>query len=151
MKLENRRFVRAHEAILETSPWTENEWLCRPGLVEAERLLLLRATLPPFHCHPFHHHPHREEILHVLSGRAEQWVGLEHRILEPGDSAHIPAGMVHATYNPFDAPLVFLAILSPAKLTKEQAADGDPVDVSLQNPWSQLRHEGLPCRTLGLS
>ena len=62
--------------------------------------------------------------------------------------AHIPPGVVHATYNPHRESLVFLAILSPARLPDEQTAVPDPQDVSDQQPWASLR-EGLPeCRTL---
>ena len=144
----DRRFVEVADAIRETNPWTNNEWLCRPDLVAAEKLLLVRANMAPMHCHPFHFHPHREEIIYVLYGRAEQWVGEERRILRAGEMAHIPPGVIHATYNPHAEPLVFLAILSPAKLPDAQAAVADPQDVSAQEPWASLRR-GLPaCATL---
>ena len=84
----------------------------------------------------------------MIYGRAEQWVGTERRILKAGEMAHIPPGVVHATYNPHQEPLVFLAILSPAKLPEDLAAVPDPQDVSSQEPWASLR-QGLPeCRTL---
>lgn len=140
------RFVQIDDAVRETNAWTNNEWLCRPDLVEAEKLLMVRANMAPMHCHPFHRHPHREEIIYVLYGRAEQWVGEECRILKAGEMAHIPAGTVHATYNPHAEPLVFLAVLSPARLPEDQAACPDPEDVSSEGPWSHLR-EGRPeCR-----
>ena len=132
----------------EGSPWTHNEWLSRPDIVAAEKLMMVRATMPPFHCHPFHSHPHREEIIYILSGKAEQWIGAESRILGPGDVGHIPAGMVHATYNPFDEPLIFQAILSPAKLPDDLAAVPDPFDVSDQAPWADLRKERAECRMI---
>ena len=91
MSNASRRFVQAGEGIKETNAWTYNEWLCRPDLVPAEKLLMVRATMPSGHCHPFHLHPHREEIIHVVEGRAEQWVGDEYRILGPGEIAHLPA------------------------------------------------------------
>lgn len=140
-----KRFVSVTEALREGNAWTRNEWLCRPDVVEADKLLLVRANMDPGHGHPFHRHLHREEIIYVIYGRAEQWVGQEHRLLGPGEIAHIPAGMVHATYNPHEEPLVFLAILSPASLPAEQAADPDPVDVSTQEPWCGLRHGFPPC------
>ena len=135
----NRRFVEIADALRETNPWTNNEWICRPDIVDAEKLLLVRANMAPGHCHPFHYHPHREEIIHIEYGRAEQWVGEEFRILRPGEIAHIPPGTIHATYNPHQEPLVFLAILSPAKLPDEKSADSDPVDVGTQEPWASLR------------
>lgn len=148
MDASNRRFVQQDDVIRETNDWTHNEWLCRPDLVAAEKLMMVRATMPAFHCHPFHYHPYREEIIYVLSGKAEQWIGVESRILGPGDIVHVPAGVVHATYNPFDAPLVFQAILSPAKLAEDQALTPDPTDVSADPQWAGLRKDGIPCRLL---
>jgi quercetin dioxygenase-like cupin family protein len=134
-------FVQAADRVEEQNPWTLNHWLCRPDVVDAEKLLLVRAHMEPGHCHPFHFHPHREEIIYVVSGRAEQWVGDEYRILQPGEIAHIPAGTVHGTYNPHAEPLVFLAILSPAKLGGVEAEAADPTDVGQQEPWVSRRRE----------
>ena len=141
-------FTQIDDAARETNDWTNNEWLCRPDLVDADKLLLVRANMAPGHCHPFHYHPHREEIIYVLYGRAEQWVDGEKRILSAGEMAHIPTGVIHGTYNPFAEPLVFLAILSPAKLDEPAASAPDPVDVSAQPEWASIR-DGLPhCVTL---
>lgn len=139
MDATSRRFVPIADAIRETNPWTNNEWLCRPDVVAADKLLLVRANMDPGHCHPFHYHPHREEIIYVIYGRAEQWVGEDFRILGPGEIAHIPPGTIHATYNPHQEPLVFLAILSPANLSPDHANDPDPVDAGMQEPWRRLR------------
>ncbi len=139
MDSKDRRFTQIADAFRETNDWTNNEWLCRPDLVDAEKLLLVRANMAPGHCHPFHFHPHREEIIYVVYGRAEQWVGDDYRILGAGEMAHIPAGTIHGTFNPHKEPLVFLAILSPAKLPDEQAAVADPTDVGTTEPWCNLR------------
>ena len=142
------RFVQIADAVRETNPWTNNEWLCRPDTVAADKLLLVRANMDPMHCHPFHYHPHREEIIYVIYGRAEQWVDGQHRILYAGEMAHIPPGVIHATYNPHKEPLVFLAILSPAKLPDALVGDPDPVDVSNEEPWASIR-KGMPeCQML---
>src|SRR5438045_5727239 len=101
---------------------------------------MVRANMEPGRSHPFHTHPTREEIIYVLSGRAEQWVGQEHRILGPGEMVLIPKGEVHGTYNPFRERLVFLAILSPAK-----AAEPGILDVSAQQPSPSLvQRHGSP-------
>jgi quercetin dioxygenase-like cupin family protein len=132
-------FVQAADRVEEPNDWTLNHWLCRPDVVDAEKLLLVRAHMEPGHCHPFHFHPHREEIIYVVEGTAEQWVGDEYRLLGPGEIAHIPAGTVHGTYNPHPERLVFLAILSPAKLPDAEAQAPDPSDVGTQEPWASLR------------
>jgi quercetin dioxygenase-like cupin family protein len=142
-----RHFVQPAERIEERNPWTLNHWLCRPDVVDAEKLLLVRAHMEPGHCHPFHFHPHREEIIYVVEGTAEQWVGDEYRLLWPGEIAHIPPGTIHGTYNPHGEPLVFLAILSPARLDPALAEAPDPTDVGTQEPWASIRqNRGLaPC------
>ncbi|MFM7816997.1 MAG: cupin domain-containing protein [Verrucomicrobiota bacterium] len=129
-----RRFVTGTEPIVELTRFTRNEWLSRPDLVPCRELLLVRATMQPGKSHPFHRHPHREEIIYVLSGMAEQWCGDRCRILKPGDMVLIPKDEVHGTYNPFDTEVVFLAILGPAQ------ADGpDVIDVDHEPPWKDLR------------
>jgi quercetin dioxygenase-like cupin family protein len=133
----SRRFVTSAEVEIEQSPWGPHEWLSRPGLTEAEGLLLVRVRMPPGKGHAFHRHPDMEEIIYVESGTAEQWVERESRVLRAGDSAHIPRNLVHGTYNAGADTLVFLAILSPA--TSEGPA---LIDVSGEEPWVRLRPPG---------
>jgi quercetin dioxygenase-like cupin family protein len=133
-----RRFVTPAETVRFQSPWTIEEWLCRSDIVNNEHLMLVRANMDPFRSHPFHKHPTREELIYIIAGQAEQWVGRDHRILKPGEMAFIPMGEIHGTYNPFAEKLVFLAILSPAK-----AAEPGIVDVSAEEPWASMR-KGFP-------
>lgn len=141
MNIPDRRFVTASDAVRFLSPWTLEEWLCRSDVVPNEHLLLVRANMDAGRCHPFHTHPTREEIIYILSGRAEQWCGREHRILGPGEMVLIRKGEVHGTYNPFEEKLVFLAILSPAI-----APEPGIVDVSGEEPWRSLREGFSPTR-----
>ena len=128
------RFVTAEDLQVEDSPWGPHEWLSRPGLTDAEGLLLVRVRMPPGKAHRFHRHPEMEEIIYIESGTAEQWVHGESRSLGPGEIAHVPADVVHGTYNAGSETLVFLAILSPAG-----APGPDIVDVSGEEPWRSLR------------
>lgn len=131
---EARRFVAGEDVAVEMLPWGPHEWLCRPGIVEAKQLLVVRVTMPPGRGHAFHRHPRMEEVIYVVEGEAEQWVERQKRTLKPGEIAHIPIDMVHGTYNESRNPLVFLAILSPAD------APGPPlVDVSKEAPWVSLK------------
>ncbi len=138
MSIDQRRFVTAQEAVRFLSPWTLEEWMCRSDVVPNKELLLVRANMEPWRSHPFHTHPTREEIIFIISGRAEQWCGTQHRILHPGEMVLIPKGEVHGTYNPFDETLVFLAILSPS-----DAPEPGIVDVSIEAPWASIR-KGMP-------
>ena len=136
---EPLRFITASEMELEQLPWGPHEWLCRPGITDAKQLLLVRVHMPPGQGHAFHRHPAMEEIIYVISGRAEQWVDTVSRHLAPGESAHIPRDVVHGTYNAGDETLVFLAILSPAILEGPTV-----VDASHEEPWASLRPASAP-------
>ena len=127
-------FVTSAEAEVEVLPWGSHEWLCREGLVDTELLQLVRVKMPPGKAHQFHRHPAMEELLYVVEGRAEQWVDRESRVLGPGELAHIPTNEVHGTYNVFDEPLTFLAVLSPAKFEGPAL-----IDVSREEPWCSIK------------
>ncbi|MEP6998996.1 MAG: cupin domain-containing protein [bacterium] len=134
MSSSPHHFVTSMEMQVEASPWGPHEWLSRPGLTNAEELLLVRVVMPPGRAHQFHRHPAMEEIIYVISGTAEQWVGEASRMLHVGESAHIPRDMVHGTYNAGDDTLIFLAILSPAQF------DGPAlIDVHMEEPWRSLK------------
>ena len=81
-----------------------------------------------------HRHSRQDELIYVLEGEVEQWVEREVRVLRPGEVAHIPRAMVHATYNAGKQDAVILAILSPASCAGPFA-----VDVSGEEPWKSLR------------
>lgn len=75
-----------------------------------------------------------EEVLYYLEGRAEQWVGKERRVVEAGEAVFVPQDEVHGTYNIFDEPVVFLAILGPARFEGPAL-----IDVSADEPWRSIR------------
>jgi len=132
------RFVTSREAVVEELPWGPHEWLARVGLTESKQLQLVRVSMPPGQAHRFHRHPAMEELLYVVEGRLRQWVGRESRILGPGELAHIPTDEVHGSYNVFERPAVFLAVLSPAVFEGPAL-----VDVSGEEPWRSLESAPL--------
>lgn len=127
------RFVTEDRADVEQLPRGLHHWISRPGLTEAEDLLMVRVEVEPGNGHPFHYHPEMEEIIYVLDGRVEQWVERERRDLGPGEAVHVPRGLVHATFNSGTEPVRFLAVLSPAE------ADPFMVEVDDEEPWRSLR------------
>jgi quercetin dioxygenase-like cupin family protein len=130
----NNHFTHLSQVQHSDFPWCHVEALATPQLVGAEKLFLVRATMPAKNGHNFHLHPEREEIIYVVAGELEQWVGQEKRLLKVGEIAHIPKGMPHASYNWGSETAQFLAMLSPAE------APGDfSVDVFNQEPWCTIR------------
>ena len=134
MSTSSRRFITTAEALKEDYKGRTNYWLCRPEVADAKDLQLCRAVLPAGEGHNFHTHPELEEAIYVLEGEVEQWVESEHRVLRPGEVAHSPAGVVHATFNSSAADAVILAILSPSAATGPFL-----VDVSGEEPWKSIR------------
>ena len=101
----------------------------------AKDIVTLDVMLLPGMGHNFHKHPQQEEVIYVLEGKVEQWVGLEKQILGPGDAAFIPADKVHASFNVGDSNAKVLAILGPAV----GETGYEVVEVGDQSPWSTLR------------
>lgn len=128
------RFVGAKDAINESVPWCISEWLCKPELVEAKNLQICRCQLQPGKGHDFHTHPELEEVIYIIDGALEQWVEKEKRVLTAGELVHIPAGIVHASFNETNKPCTFLAILSPGSQKGPFM-----VDVSGEEPWKSLK------------
>ncbi len=111
-----------------------NYWMCCPEITHAKDLQVCRAVLPAGECHDFHTHPELEEVIYVLEGEVEQWVGEEKQVLKVGEAAHMLPGVVHATFNSSDRDAVILAILSPGTQSGPFM-----VDVSMEQPWASIR------------
>ena len=126
-------FVTPAELEHEDFPWCHVEKMCTPEITGAKELILVRATFPPGEQHNFHRHPHREEIIYILSGEAEQYVGGEKKRLKAGEMALIPANVAHMTRNPGPEPLLFLAILSPSDAPGEFT-----VNCFNEEPWKSI-------------
>lgn len=132
--MPTNRFITTTEALKEDFKGRTNYWLVHTEVCEAKDLQICRAVLPAGEGHNFHTHPELEEVIYVLEGEVEQWVETEMRLLKVGEVAHIPKGMVHATFNPSSKDAVILAVLSPATYSGPFA-----VDVSGEEPWKSIR------------
>ena len=81
------KFVIASEVTPEINDWGKLGWLSNPPNTGARQLTVIDVNLSPGKGHNFHKHPDQEEVILVVSGKVEQWVDREKRILGPGDSA----------------------------------------------------------------
>ncbi len=129
------KFVLGAEAEQDKLEWGTVKWFVRPANTGAERLTILEATVEPGFGHDFHKHPDQEEVIYILEGEAEQYVGAEKRLLKKGDSVFIGPGVVHATFNMSDKPFKSLAILGPCS----GEAGYEVVEVAHEEPWASLR------------
>lgn len=128
-------FTAASSAKREQLDWGAQRWLSGPSVNGANQLAVLEVTLLPGGGHAFHKHPDQEEVLYVVQGAVEQWLGQEQRVLEAGDSVFIPPDVVHASFCAGSEPATFVAILGPCVGASGYAS----VDVAHLAPWNSLR------------
>lgn len=129
------KFVIGKEIELKVDDFGTSRWLSNPPDTGAKQLTVIDVNFDPGKGHNFHKHPDQEEVVLVIAGKVEQWVDRENRILGPGDSAFIPAGVVHASFNAGDQPAKIVAILGPCV----GPIGYEVVDVANDAPWKTLR------------
>ena len=129
------KFMIAKETKPEVLEWGQLRWMSNPPSTGAKKLTVIDVTLEPGKGHHFHKHPEQEEVIYVMAGKVEQWIDREKRVLGPGDSAFIPAGVVHASYNVGSTEAKSLAIIGPCL----GPIGYELVEVAHEAPWKDLR------------
>ncbi len=128
-------FIKKNKKEVETLDWGNLTRLSGPKKTNAKDLVVIEVNIAPGQGHDFHKHPKQEEVIYVVNGTVEQWVGQEKQILEAGESVFIPADIVHASFNVGDADARLIAILGPSV-----GEDGyELVEVYEEAPWNTLR------------
>ena len=128
-------FFPQHTYHQDPVPQGLNEWINWPEVgQEVPGLFAARASIAPGMGHDFHYHPGREEIIYVLQGTIEQWVGEDHHVLTAGDAVIIPADRVHASFNVGSSEAKIFVVLTPAHSDQPLA-----IGVADKAPWKTLR------------
>lgn len=128
-------FISAQDIRRERFDWGVIGWRLIPEH-GAGQLVVMDVELEPGQAHDFHRHPGQEEIIIVKEGRVTQYVEQEHRELGPGESAFVPEGAVHASFNDFDQTARLQVVLGPS-IGGETGYGLE--DVADQEPWASLR------------
>jgi quercetin dioxygenase-like cupin family protein len=131
----NGKFIIAKEIEVKVDDFGTSSRLSDPPSTGAKQLTVLDVNFDPGKGHNFHKHPDQEEVVIVITGKIEQWVDREKRILGPGDSAFIPANLAHASFNAGGQPAKIVAILGPCV----GPIGYEAVDVANEAPWNTLR------------
>lgn len=129
-------FVLGHQVLHNRQEWGVTDWFVSPLLTNSQQLVIARITLDPGQGHAFHVHPKQEEAIVVLDGQLQQWIEHSYQELSGGEAVHIPAGVVHASFNNTAHPVHALVCLGPCV----QADHGyEQIDMSKEEPWRSLR------------
>lgn len=129
------KFMLSAETPPEVLDWGQLRWMSHPPSTGAGQLTVIEVNITPGQGHDFHKHPDQEEVIYCISGKVEQWLDTDKKILGPGDSVFIGADVVHASFNVGDGDARLLAILGPC--VGDQGYE--LVDVADQAPWKDLR------------
>ena len=128
-------FTKLGDVRQEQFDWGVIGWRLVPAN-GARHLVVMDVTLQSGGGHDFHRHPGQEEIIIVKQGRITQFIEQESTPLGPGDSAFVPEGVVHASFNDGDEAAHLQVVISPS-------LGGDTgyglEDVSDEEPWASLR------------
>jgi quercetin dioxygenase-like cupin family protein len=82
-------------------------------LVQGDFLFAGLNSFEPGQEHAPHIHEGQDKLYLVLEGSGVVQVDDQAELLEPGDAAFAPAGVVHSIRNPGPERLVVMAVLSP--------------------------------------
>ncbi len=129
------RFMMSATTPPEVLDWGKLRWMSHPPSTGASQLTVIEVNITSGQGHNFHKHPSQEEVIYCISGKVEQWLDREMKILGPGDSVFIGADVVHASFNVGESDAQLLAILGPCVGTEGY----ELVDVADQSPWDSLR------------
>jgi quercetin dioxygenase-like cupin family protein len=129
-------FVRAGEIRQEEFDWGVTGWRCTPTASGGAQIVVMDVQIRPGQGHNFHRHPAQEEVIIVVSGQVEQWLGETSTVLGPGDSAFVDAGLVHASFNLGPGTARLTVVIGPAAGTP---SGYEVEDVSAEQPWASLR------------
>ena len=91
-----------------TEDWGSLNWLASKAIGNAEGVTVGRVIIVPGQSNPRHSHSTCEEVLYLLSGKLEHWIGDTSVVLEAGDTLTVPAHVSHYAVNigPEDADMI---------------------------------------------
>ena len=129
-------FIPLSEVRREQFDWGVIGWRLIPSK-GAKHLVVMDVELTPGGGHAFHRHPGQEEMIVVKEGTIVQYVGEESATLTAGDSAFIPEGEVHASFNDDTEQTAYLQVVMSPSVGADTGYGLE--DVSDQEPWRSLR------------
>lgn len=82
-------------------------------LLRTDSLSVIEERMPPGTAEQLHYHKNAQQVFYILSGTATFEVEVELKIVNAGQSIHIPKGTKHRIKNNCETDLHFLVISEP--------------------------------------
>jgi mannose-6-phosphate isomerase-like protein (cupin superfamily) len=83
------------DGVRQEFPWGDIRWIWNSQIGEDAEQTLGHVVIHPGVKNTTHAHPNCEELLYVLTGECDHWIGDEKYRLEPGMTIVIPRGAEH--------------------------------------------------------
>lgn len=129
-------FIKLEDVRREQFDWGVTGWRLTPASGGRHLVVMDVELQPGGGGHDFHRHPGQEEIIIVKQGTITQYIEQESMTLNPGDSAFVPEGAVHASFNEGEETAYLQVVLGPS-LGGETGYGLE--DVADEEPWASLR------------
>ena len=113
----SKNIIEPDDVETQVFEWGTIKWLSEAA--DAKRFSAGVVILEAGKGHTKHTHTGVEEILYVISGKGDQMVAGERKIITSGMLVHISPGVEHETINIGWEPLKLLAVYSPSGPEKE--------------------------------
>ena len=104
--------ISMEDAIVEEFPWGEIRWLWSSQINKNAEQTMGHVVINPGEKNTFHEHPNCEELLYVLAGECDHWVGDENYHLKPGMTIVIPRDSEHYAITTSSEPMRALIFYS---------------------------------------
>ncbi|WP_066500662.1 PocR ligand-binding domain-containing protein [Abyssisolibacter fermentans] len=109
--------------------WGCIKWLKEPEDFDNKKMIVGHVTFLPHKKQGRHLHSGSEQILYVISGVGEHWVGDKYYPLLPGSIHHIQHNVGHELKNTGDNPLEMIIVYNPRSVELENMpAENDLLD-----------------------
>lgn len=88
-------FIHPEKAEIQKFDWGEIAWMVSGKLANSETMTFGRVIIKAGRSNKRHSHSNCDEILYLLSGELEHWVGDEVFSMKAGNAIFIPKGVTH--------------------------------------------------------
>jgi quercetin dioxygenase-like cupin family protein len=114
-------YIPAGEGDRQAFDWGEICWTVSGARGNSDTMTFGRVVIKAGQSNPGHSHGNCDEVLYLVTGKLEHWVGEESFIMEPGDTLFVPKGSAHRAHAIGHEDAVMVVAYSSAERQIQQA------------------------------
>lgn len=102
---KTKSVIDINDAVLEKFPWGEIRWIWSQKIDQSAEQTLGQVIIYSGKKNTFHAHPNCEELMYILDGECDHWLGEEKYHLVSGMTIIIPKDVEHYAIVTSETPL----------------------------------------------